>query len=120
MSDITLGDFWGISAFIPSMNDDKGTSAVVIRTGKGAAAFDGIKDSIIYRETTESVLGKANAAINNSSKKPDGRDAALEMLRDGNSFSAIAKKYGRPASLKLILTERAKRSAKVVLGKIKK
>ena len=120
VSDVTLGDFWGISSCIPSMNDDKGTSAVVVRTEKGSAAFDGIKDRIVYRETTESTLGKANAALNNSSKKPEGRDAALEMLKNGNSFSDIAGKYGRPASAKAVLTERAKRGVKVMLGKIKK
>ena len=42
VSDITLGDFWGIEKILPEMDDDKGTSFVIIATPKGKAFFDKI------------------------------------------------------------------------------
>ena len=34
-SDITLGDFWGIWDISPEMDDDKGTSGILIQSAKG-------------------------------------------------------------------------------------
>lgn len=33
-SDVTLADFWGVSRAVPQMNDDKGTSLVIDKTGR--------------------------------------------------------------------------------------
>ena len=38
-SDITIGDFWGIETVLPSMDDDKGTSLVLVHTEKGKQIF---------------------------------------------------------------------------------
>ena len=35
MSDVTLGDYWGIEKDFPDWNDDKGTSVVIVRSDKG-------------------------------------------------------------------------------------
>ena len=40
--DITLGDFWGIERFNPALNDQNGTSAVLLNTQKGKRLFDKI------------------------------------------------------------------------------
>jgi hypothetical protein len=119
-SDITLGDFWGISSCIPSMNDDKGTSAVVVRTEKGSSAFDEIKDTLISKKTSAEILGKSNVALYKSSPKPASRGDMLDMIKNGESFSAIAEKFGKPVPAKVILSERVKRAVKKILGKIKK
>ena len=42
-SDITTGDFWGISRTDMSMNDKKGTSIVLVNSPKGAVLFDELK-----------------------------------------------------------------------------
>ncbi|MBQ7715241.1 MAG: Coenzyme F420 hydrogenase/dehydrogenase, beta subunit C-terminal domain [Clostridia bacterium] len=119
-SDITLGDFWGISSCIPSMNDDRGTSAVVIRTDAGADAFEKIRGLVVCKETDEASLTRANAALIKSSKKPASRDDMLACLRRGDGFSAIAEHFGKPAPATVIISERIKRAAKKILGKIKK
>lgn len=38
-SDITLGDYWGIEHQHPAMDDDKGTSLVLLHTDKGRQVF---------------------------------------------------------------------------------
>ena len=49
-ADITLGDCWGIEKTIPSIDDDKGISVVLINTDKGEEAFKQISDCLVYRE----------------------------------------------------------------------
>lgn len=120
VSDVTLGDFWGISSCIPSMNDDKGTSAVIVRTEKGAAAFERISDKLTYKVASEQALANSNAPLVKSSSRSNGRDRLLEMLKHDTSFSAIAEEFGKPLSAKAIVRERALRIVKIMLGKVKK
>lgn len=47
MSDITLADFWGINDVRPSMNDDKGTSLVLVHSSKGQQLLNSIREKII-------------------------------------------------------------------------
>ena len=119
-SDITLGDFWGISSCIPAMNDDGGTSAVIIRSEKGSSAFDEIRNSLIYREARMSDLRRGNLAVTKRAERSPDHEDALEMLKSGKPFSAIAEKYGHPLPARTIAYERAMRSAKKLIGKIKK
>lgn len=50
-SDITLADFWGINSIDSKMNDNKGTSLVLINSPKGQKIFDKIKGNTVYKET---------------------------------------------------------------------
>lgn len=47
-SDITLADFWGINNILPSMNDEKGTSLVIVNSKKGQNLFLKISNGIKY------------------------------------------------------------------------
>ena len=38
-ADLTLGDFWGSEKIVPELDDDKGTSVVLIQTDKGRKAL---------------------------------------------------------------------------------
>jgi len=39
-SDITIADFWGIGNILPEMDDDKGTSLIMVNTSKGENLFE--------------------------------------------------------------------------------
>lgn len=49
-ADITIGDFWGIDQISPEMDDDKGTSLIIIQTEKGKNAYP--YDKTITKEQT--------------------------------------------------------------------
>ena len=51
VSDITIGDFWGIEKSHPNFNDEKGTSLLILNTKKGSEVFDNIKNEIYYEES---------------------------------------------------------------------
>ena len=46
IADITLGDYWGISKYHPEMNDNKGTSVVLLNTEHGKALFESVADKV--------------------------------------------------------------------------
>lgn len=49
-SDLTLGDAWGIGGTMPDMDDDGGTSIVLVNTEKGQALFQNIRQHITLRQ----------------------------------------------------------------------
>lgn len=92
-ADITLADFWGIEKLDKSMDQDKGTSMVMINSDKGAELFDSIKDKIVWKEFTQAEAAKGNPAMNHSlDSQYDSRGrffADLERL----PFDRLSKKY---------------------------
>jgi len=43
VSDITIADYWGIKNVCPEIDDDKGTSLVIVNTKKGKDAYDSLE-----------------------------------------------------------------------------
>lgn len=48
VSDITLGDFWGIEELYPKFNDNKGVSQILINTEKGKKIFSLCKENVYF------------------------------------------------------------------------
>ncbi len=53
VSDLTIGDFWGIDNINKSLNDDMGISFVMHNTEKGKEVFDKIKDKMSVCESID-------------------------------------------------------------------
>ena len=62
-SDITIADFWGIEVVNPKMDDDQGTSLVLINTDKGASSLP--SDNIKITEEEFHAAIKKNSAWSN-------------------------------------------------------
>ena len=93
VSDFTLADFWGIENLDPSMDQDKGTSLILMNTDKGRDFIAQIKDDVIYKEYQFSDLRKVYAAMfNNSPRAKGSRDVFFDDL-DKLSFDKVAKKH---------------------------
>lgn len=80
VSDITLGDFWGIDNVLPELNDKKGTSAVMIRTNKGKKLFNKIIENITFKEVDINKVVKYNKSIIESPIKSDKRDKFFNYI----------------------------------------
>jgi coenzyme F420-reducing hydrogenase beta subunit len=63
-SDITIADYWGIDQVHPQMDDDKGTSLLIVRTDKGQQALDFIQ--MAYTASTYDDAFRFNPAIEKS------------------------------------------------------
>lgn len=62
-SDITLGDLWGIEHLAPELNDEKGTSLVIISSEKGKALFEKAASNMVKQVVRIEDAVKYNPAI---------------------------------------------------------
>lgn len=96
-SDFTVADFWGIENVNPTMDDNKGLSAVFANTAKGNKMFKRISDSLDYFETTSDNITKGNFSALLSKAPGRNRDAFLSSLETMPLDKAI-EKYGEEYS----------------------
>ncbi len=74
LADITLADFWGVSRLEPDMDDDKGTSLVLIHSEKGYRLFDELKEQLRYKVVDLESAIAANSAATKSAKPHPKRE----------------------------------------------
>lgn len=85
-SDISLGDFWGIDKLKEYFDDDKGCSAVAVKTQKGIELMKTIADNIISEPVKENEIIQYNPAYVNSPEKHKKREDFFENL---NKFGVV-------------------------------
>lgn len=91
-SDITLADYWGIQAQHPEMDDDKGTSLVMVHSKKGAMIFDSLKEQIYYKEVdVAEAISNNQSALKAAVWNAKRQEFFLDM--DSNEFDALIEKY---------------------------
>lgn len=84
VSDITLGDFWGIWDLIPEMDDNKGTSLIVVHSASGQQIMNSIADKLQLCEVTLKQASAQNPSLLKSSPASEDRTHTLQMCVDGN------------------------------------
>lgn len=91
LTDLTLGDFWGIQA--AEVDDiDKGISLLFINSPKGQELFNSLHDRVSYIDKTLADAERGNGAIRYSAGCSKNRDAFLAEL-DEHPFDELVKKY---------------------------
>lgn len=93
VSDLTLGDFWGIWDIAPDMDDDRGTSLVLVQTEKGRAALAGLEQKAVTLEEAS----RENPAILRPADENPMRNQVLEHVRTGD-FTKAAQMLPSPAA----------------------
>ncbi len=93
-SDITLADFWGIENVDPSMDQDLGTSLILVNSEKGKKYFDALEDAVVSKEFDLKDAEDGNPAIYKSLKAVDEnlRKRFYEDL-EKVPFDTIINKY---------------------------
>ncbi len=106
-ADITLGDFWGISRYDSNLDQDLGTSLVMLNSEKGEKLFGNIKDDIYSEESSMEIALPGNACIvENAVKNPKSErfllmldkcsfDKSFKMFVKGGGILKIYNKYVR-------------------------
>ena len=79
-SDITLADFWGVENILPQMDDDKGTSLVMIHSDKGKKLLEMISSKIQRQEVDVQLAIHENGSAVHSSPLPRKRDIFWKHL----------------------------------------
>lgn len=92
VSDITLGDFWGIWNIDPDMDNEKGTSLVLVHSELGMMLFLDIKNNIKYKDVTLEEISKENPSILYPSSEKSERASVLEKIKN-NEFDDLEKLF---------------------------
>lgn len=96
MSDITLGDFWGIERVDASLEQNLGTSLIMINSKKGLKYFNQVKEKLVVKEfkLKEILPGNAPAIMGGRLPYPSqiNREAFFKAL-DNMPFDECAAKF---------------------------
>lgn len=92
VSDITLGDFWGVTGKYPELDDDKGTSLLLINTEKGKRMIDSCGNNIFNQECDLDYAIRNNPCIVKSVNEPELRKSFFEDFNT-KDFNYVIKKY---------------------------
>ena len=93
-SDITIADFWGIQNIRPQMDDDKGTSLVMINSAKGDSYMP--LNDMKYEEVTFEEGYRYNSAIYRSAKPWFRRSEFFVQLDNEKKVVSLIRKSLKP------------------------
>lgn len=93
-SDITIADYWGIDQVHPQMDDDKGTSLLLVRTEKGQHALDFA--IMTYTASTYDDAFRFNPAIEKSAVPHHKRANFFKRLDTTKDLIKLIDKELRP------------------------
>lgn len=84
VSDFTIWDCYSVGSFDKKLDDDKGTTRVLIHSEKGRELFEQIKPSLRYTEVTSDQL---TAGVKEMFHSVGGNEKRDQFFRDANSKS---------------------------------
>lgn len=108
VADITLGDYWNIAKVHPQMDDNKGTSVVLLNTEHGKALFESVAGKVAQCDSKVEYAIAGNPCIVRSSKPHPKRTEFFANL-DKYSLDELVKKYCPLPSLPRRIARRIKR-----------
>ena len=88
ISDITLGDFWGIWDIAPEMDDNRGTSLVLVHSEKGENLVSALNDRIQCKKVVLEQAATQNSSLLYSSRAKLQRDEVFCAALSGD-FEAV-------------------------------
>lgn len=89
ISDITIGDSWGIDELMPDMDDNKGTSVILVHSAKGEGMLQAIEESLKVREAKLDEVLPPTADSRKSVEKHPNRIKYLKGVKKGESFDVL-------------------------------
>lgn len=91
LSDISLGDFWGIEKILPNFSDNKGASGIILNTAKGKAFYDDIKNDLVVEKVTYNDVLSGNPALAAPVAKPSKSDKFWKIYQTNGLKKAYEK-----------------------------
>lgn len=100
ISDVTIGDFWGIDKVYPELSESKtnGTSLIMCNTLKGIEVIQNFRMNTLYSTSIEDAV-RENGQLRSPQKENKKRTIFLKEFRNNKKFSvcmrkAFPEKYG--------------------------
>ena len=101
--DLTMGDYWGIDAVSPELNDGRGTSVVLVNTEKGQAFLEKVRRSFrtLKKLPLKSAL-RGNPNITTPSAEHENRASFFSMARKTTVTEALGFAAGDVSDCKIV------------------
>ena len=115
LSDLTIGDAWGIEKHMPELDDDRGASVILINSEKGQKLFDRISSRLICRQGSLNTLLPPDADSRRSVRPHRNRAKFFAGLEQGKNLEQLAV-LTRKSGYRRLLSW-GKRTLKRLLGK---
>jgi len=115
--DFTIGDFWGIENFHPTIKTEDGVSVVLVNSPKGKEILQYISDRLYLTESTYNNAKNSNSQLCRPALKRANRDAVLRIWREGGN-SALEKNLSRQLViiwLKILMPSSLKKLIKKIM-----
>lgn len=93
-ADITLADFWGIERIAPDIDDDLGTSVVIIHSEKGKNLFQKVGKGLKIWEADGDKVTQYNQSIVRSVNRKQERTEVINSITTENIVFVAQKYYG--------------------------
>lgn len=121
MADITIADYWGIEKVDKNLDNNIGTSMILLNSKKGIEYFEKVKNKLEWEETKFDSILPGNIALRKSIEPAKiNRKTFFEDL-DKGTFDDVVKKYFPKNDIKsLSLKQRIKKVIKTYYFVLKK
>lgn len=93
-SDITLADFWGVDQICPEMNDNSGTSLVIVHSEKGRQIIAEAESAMKYLSVDVQSAIQYNPSMIKSLPVPKKRHSFMSDIMNA-PFDAVVSRYAR-------------------------
>ena len=108
VSDLTIGDFWGIGGKHPEdlvgsgLNVEKGVSCVLVNSDRGMHLMDACRDDFAVLESSFEAVAAQNGQLTHLSVRYGSRDEVMELYRQ-KGYAAVEHWYRRNLGIKYYL-----------------
>lgn len=95
-ADLTLGDYWNVHQKFTAMDDDRGTSAILVNTGKGAQMVEAIREVCQMTASDYEDVRRTNPAVYRSSSPHQKRRLFFARVQQSDDFDSLVLRLLRP------------------------
>lgn len=124
IGDITLADFWGIENINKKLDNDMGTSMVLVNSSKGQELFNKVKDRVKCEQVNSEQVFNGNICTFKSPDRTKERELVFENI-DKMTYEELCNNFFRKPGTKEkitihIKTSKLYRELRRNLGKVKR
>ncbi len=94
-ADITIADFWGLNKVCPALNDNGGTSLILVNTAKGGRMLQSVSSGLLLRRVDYAAAAGRNTPLTKSAPLNDRREKFFHDYKK-MPFERVMKKYMNP------------------------
>ena len=95
-SDLSIGDCWGVQNHSPEMDDDMGTSVVLIHSTKGKKLMESISNRMVVKLSDIDVVLPPTSDSRKSVQKPSKRAEFFKEFKKGKNINQLLRLIKKP------------------------